>query len=534
MNATVMSEFEDARALCGAAPLSGDFPAGVDVRDGADFERLEAEVRKMDADGPSAVDWAKVSSLSLQILSSQSKDILVASWATYGLFRTESYQGLAVGLGILRGMVDAHWDGLFPPFKRERARVNAIDWLIGRVSPAVADASPQQSDEPAVLAAYDALEDLDRLLGAKLLKEQAALGELFRALRPHRDEARRAVAARAEEAARAAEQAAARAAAAETAGGAAAPSPTAVSAAPTVAPSGVETGDWASFADRLPDMLRQTAAAQRAASPMNPQAYLLNRLGSWLRFDELPPNEGGRTMVPPPADGIAAIEAKIAAGEHADVINLAEELAWTAPFWLDSHRHAATALEKMGAAMAPAAATVRAAMAMLFTRYPAIAELQFSDGRPFGDNDTRAWAAVGAGSAPSRDLADAAVAEANKSLGAGQVQTAFETLARALDGAEGGRERLLCQLAQARFCLDRGFVNVAIPLLDHLDALVVERDLEAWEPKLALRVAELRYRAISHSDAIQLDEIRRQTALEQLRLRVARLDIGVASQLSRN
>ncbi|MGY3622012.1 type VI secretion system protein TssA [Bradyrhizobium sp. USDA 10063] len=522
----------DARALYGAAPVPGAVPAGTSVRDAAEFEQLEAEVRRMDAGGPAAVDWRKVSKLSLNILANQSKDILVACWATYGLFRTEGYQGLAVGLGILRGMVDAHWEGLFPPVKRERARVGAVDWLVGRVGPVVADNPPTEADYPAVLAAYDALDDLDRQFGEKLISEQVALGELARALRSHYEEAKRASAAEAEaagDAARAAEQAAA--APAEFAPPIDQPHPAVMG--PTVLSAA--DGDWAGLAERLPDMLRQAAAALRITSGADPKVYLLNRVGSWMRFDALPPDTAGRTDVFPP-DSIAALEAMVAAGQHADVVNLVEEIAWTGPFWFDAHRHAAKALAQMGPSFEPAAAVVRAAVAMLVTRYPQILELHFNDGRPFADDETRAWAAVGAKDGSiGRDPVEEAVAEAYKLIGGGQPQAALEKLSRALDGTTGERARFVGQLAQARFCIETGFVATAAALLEHMEGVVAERELESWEPALALEIAELRFRAMTHSDSQQMiDEPRRRLALEQIRTRVARIDIARASRLARH
>lgn len=542
MNVARISEFEDARALYGAAPISESAPAGADVRGDSEFEQLEAELRRMDSEGPSVVDWRKVSTVALGILSSRSKDILVASWATFALFRTEGVQGLAVGLGVLRGMVEGHWDAMHPPLRRERARVAALDWLVGRVAPQVAEVSLSDADHPAVLAAYDALDDLERLLGEKLQKEQVALGELFRALRPHRDEAKRALQAAAERAAevtRQAEQAehAARdqapaPAPPDAAPAAAAPVPAAAPAsAPAAVAAPVLDGDHASTVQRLPEILRPTAAALRATAPADPRAYLLNRIGSWLRFDALPSDNGGQTMVHAPADAIAALAAK--AGQHADVVALAEDLVWTAPFWLDSHRHAYQALDQLG--MKPAAAAVRAAVALLTTRFPTILSLSFTDGTPFADDETRVWASQGGGGgAPARDPVEIAVADAHKQMAGGDLRGAFGTLARLLDRAEGARGRFVGQLAQAAFCLDRGFVTTALPLLDHLDTVVVERRLEDWEPAVALRVAELRFRAITHSDAQQmLDDTRRRAALEQIRARIARLDIGLASRLGR-
>jgi type VI secretion system protein VasJ len=524
MNVALMSKFDDARALFGAAPFVGDMPAGTDVRGGAEYETLEAELRRMDVDGPAAVDWDKVGSLALGILSSQSKDVLVASWATFALFRTEGYRGLAVGLEILRGMVDAHWDGLFPPPRRERARVSSIEWLVGRVAPALAETNPAPADQAAVLAAYDALNDLDRLLGERLQKERASLGDLFRALKPHRDEVQRAVDSAAAGAARALEQAAD-----------GNPQPV-VQAAPAAETAEVGPNtDWQAFAGRLPEMLRQTGSGLRAKSSADPRAYLLNRIGSWLRFDALPSDTGGQTAVFPPADGVGAIETALSAGRHAEVVEIAEDLAWNGAFWLDSHRHCFTALEQLGPAMQPAAAAVRAAVVLLVSRYPNILALRFNDGRPFADDETRSWLANddSGKAAPAKNPADLAAAEAQKLLVAGHVQGAFDALARVLNDAKDGRERFLCQLAQARFCMDRGFVTTAVPLLEHLDSVTTDRALDTWEPALALAVAELRYRAITHSDAQPLmDEIRRRTAVEQIRSRVARLDIGIASQLA--
>ncbi|WP_024508478.1 type VI secretion system protein TssA [Bradyrhizobium sp. ARR65] len=522
----------DARARCGAAPVSGPAPAGMNVRATAEFERLEAEVRRMDANGPAAVDWSKVSTLSLHILANQSKDILVACWATYGLFRSTGYQGLAVGLGVLRGMVDAHWDGLFPPIKRERARVGAIDWLVGRVGPEVGENAPIETEYPAVLAAYEALDDLDRQLRDKLVNEQASLGELLTTLQPHYEEAKRAIAVATErvaEPAQGADEAAAGPAVSTLPVGETQP------AAPDSAlPAGAD-GNWAGFIDRLPDMLRQAAAVRRVTSLTDPKVYLLNRVGSWMRFDALPPDTAGRTTIFPPADNIAALEAKIAAGQHADVVNLAEEFVWTAPFWVDAHRHAAQALEKMGPLFEPAVAAVRASVALLVTRYPRILEFQFNDGGPFADEDTRAWAAVGgADVSPGRDPVDEALVEAHRLVGGGQPQAALEKLSRALNGATGERARFVGQLAQARFCVETGFVTTAIPLLEHMEEVIAERNLESWEPVLALDVAELRFRAIIHSDSQQMfDEPRRRAALEQIRTRVAGIDIARASQLGR-
>ncbi|QHP68022.1 hypothetical protein EI171_12425 [Bradyrhizobium sp. LCT2] len=164
-----------ARSRCGAAPFPGPVPAGNHIREAVEFRWIEAEGRRMDSDGPTAADWRKVSTLSLNILTKQSKDILVACWAAYALFRVEGYEGLAIGLSILRGMVVTHWEGLFPPLRQEGARVGALDWLVGHLGPAVSKSVPTAADSSAVVAANDALDDLARQLTGKLVNGQLVL-----------------------------------------------------------------------------------------------------------------------------------------------------------------------------------------------------------------------------------------------------------------------------------------------------------------------------------------------------------------------
>src|SRR5260370_40426596 len=105
----------DSRAGIGAAPIALDSPAGADCRASPEFEALETEVRKLEVDGPNAVDWAKVQEGAIAITSAKSKDFLVAAWGAYALFRREGLAGLVVGVSILLGIIVTHWDGSSPP-----------------------------------------------------------------------------------------------------------------------------------------------------------------------------------------------------------------------------------------------------------------------------------------------------------------------------------------------------------------------------------------------------------------------------------
>jgi type VI secretion system protein VasJ len=530
----------DPRGSLGAAPIAPDSPAGADCRASPEFEALEIEVRKMEVDGPNAVDWRKAQDAAIDIVARRSKDFLVAAWCAYALFRREGLGGLVVGVAILQGIVSAHWDGAFPPVRRERARVAALDWLIGRLSKPVGDMAFQESDGETLIALADGLRDLEDALSAKLQKEQFSAAELVRLLRPAVDQARRAIAEAARLAAAAIAEAAAPPPAAEppapvseAAGRPAQP----VAAVPAGPQAGATLPELNGALDQLAPTLRAYADALRSAQPGDPRAFMLARLASWLRIDERPGVENGRTLVMAPTQALDAIEAARGQKQWPDALRLAEELVWTSPFCLDGHRYAYEALGEMGPAFAAARAAVLGMLRYFAQRHADAIELLFKDGRPFADEATRELArggASGEGMSAARDEMAVAIGQARLLINAGKPLDALDAIGQTLRRAASGRQRFVWQLSQAQFCVEQGFVGAALPLVEYLDRAVSEQDLERWEPDLAASTAELRLRTLTHSDALAvLSEERRRAALEEARGRMARLDIGAAARLLR-
>ncbi|CAN1523740.1 VI_chp_7, type VI secretion-associated protein, VC_A0119 family [Rhabdaerophilaceae bacterium] len=538
----------DPRVQQALAPISEAQPAGTSARGEPEYDAVEEQIRKLESEGPGAVNWREFANNGLALLGTRSKDLLVGSWVAFALLQTEKLAGLGTGVAILRGMVDQFWETMSPPATRERARVAALEWLSGRASPVVSAMSATEAEWERVLIIYDDLTEVDRLAAEKLTKEQVAIGELIRALRPMRDEARRGLSerAKAEEAAReAAEKAAQASAQANAVVEAAAPVPRAP-AEPASEPSAASatggspalqvSGDPDVAIAQLPEGLRALAAQIRGKSFFDPRAYALTRVASWLRIRQLPPDQGGKTGAAPPQAEITAAEALKAAGKHRELVVLAEEAAWTAPFWYDGHRLAAEALRAIGSDGQAAEAAIAGALSGHFRRFPALSGLAFADGTPFASPATLNWlgAAPQSQAGGSADLADTLLAEARAMIAAGRAPEGIDHLSKAARQTSGGRDRLLVQIAQAGFCLEVGLVAAAIPILDHATKTFDDRDLEQWDPALACRVAELRFRALSSSDATRLmTEERRRLQLDDTRARLSRLDLGIAAKILR-
>src|SRR5690606_42028094 len=104
----------------------GDY-AGPDVRYSSEFEQIENALQQEGSihrnGGP---DWTRIVEQGEQLLQSQSKDLRVACWLAWALYRTNGTEGLQAGLALLRNQLD-HWDALHP--RKPRTRSAALTWF---------------------------------------------------------------------------------------------------------------------------------------------------------------------------------------------------------------------------------------------------------------------------------------------------------------------------------------------------------------------------------------------------------------------
>jgi len=132
------------------APISSDAPSGKTPNQDPRYEALRTAMTALDSPTGGQVDWAQVAKQGGEILRSVAKDLLAASYTTFALIQTQQFRGMAIGVAILQGLFDEHWDGMFPPAQRLRARGNALDWLIGRVEAAIPTLPVSPSDRGTV------------------------------------------------------------------------------------------------------------------------------------------------------------------------------------------------------------------------------------------------------------------------------------------------------------------------------------------------------------------------------------------------
>ncbi len=103
------------------APIPGENPAGEDLRYSQTYDEIK-EARRFDdplelGDWKREIksaDWDKVIDLSVDALSTRSKDLQIGVWLTEALILTEGFDGLAAGLKIITGLLQDYWENLYP------------------------------------------------------------------------------------------------------------------------------------------------------------------------------------------------------------------------------------------------------------------------------------------------------------------------------------------------------------------------------------------------------------------------------------
>lgn len=115
-------------------PIADDNPAGEDLHYILYDEITEAR-RADDAlargdwqrDIKSA-DWETVIALCSDALANRTKDLQIAAWLTEALTITEGFEGLFIGLKIIRGFLENFWESVYPQIEDDD-----LDFRVGRL-----------------------------------------------------------------------------------------------------------------------------------------------------------------------------------------------------------------------------------------------------------------------------------------------------------------------------------------------------------------------------------------------------------------
>ena len=510
-------------ALPFAAPIPGANAGGENARHDPKHEGIREEVAKLNRATSGEVDWKLVRDSGRALLEEQSKDFVIACYFAVASYVLEGVGGLVTGIAAISALLRDHWDDGYPPVKRLRGRINAIDWFVERVD-SLGHLVPKDTGDTDFQLLSRAAADLQELVFERFEDEAPSIYGLKETLG-------RIELSMVEDAPPAPQpdQPTAGADTADTS--AAVPTPAAPKPAtppPAVdlaAPSEPMTtpDEVVKFLRTVGGSLHKASEAFFKSAPSDPLPFRLARRGLYLHFVDAPPaSSGNRTAVrPPPGDTEQHLNALLSNKDWAALLDQAESALGQHRLWFDLHRYVAVALTGLGHDGARDA--VVAETLSFVQRLPELLDREFSDGRPFASPETRKWlSASGFGSSSSADQGgnsdelDQQLAEAQQLALGGKLEEAVKSLSAIAGGQDvSGRDRFRAKLAMARASAAAGAHRLADGILAGLGAEIEQFQLEEWEPKMAEACYRARYEALSAMGT--QSEQARQTLLEVYR-----------------
>lgn len=497
-----------------------DKPAGEDPRYSESFAQLRAEVEKLAGN-----DFPRIREQGEKLLSEQALDMRVLAYTSLACTYLEGARGLADALDAWCWLIQHAWIGATVSCHpaRENGRVSAITWLQQERLATYLSGQPSDASELAALS--EKLDQFHSLLAEKL-PEPIRLKAVERWLDNQKQNAQPSQAVASQPQAESKSQPATRETEVSTSTPTSTPTPPA--SQPPAAPT--SGADLVIKSEQQEEKaLRDLLAWYRQERRFEPMV----RLSRTLRWSGLviPPAEGNQTRVPAPrAASLNAIQHAASQGDAGEVL-LAAEKAFLEPggqYCLLIQKAAADAATALG--QAALAALIQRETVALVERLRGLMALQFADGSPFVEGDTRNWL-EGLLSSTTESHGEEASRWAEVALEAGVVcnQSGLADGLKVIDAmaTRGRRERTEQDLLKAELCLANQRSELAVPLLEAVAERLDDHGIAAWEPGFAVRVWRLLQQALrARGDGADI-----QHRLDQISHYISRTDIRAAAAI---
>lgn len=455
-------------------PIAGEHGVGDALEDDTTLEFLEDEIMKVGSLAHNEIDWPKVESEALKLLSDRSKHLKVFGFLLLALQRGGNGERFALSLFLLHRVLDSWWTQAwpYPGDKGKRARRMLFTQMLQRAEKGVDGLSFDGGSGDGRSYCLGLLSTLvgqaERLeLPDELLLDIKRSIEKLETVEVSGTGGTGPQAAETDSSSATSREAEPR------------PAPTASLGQLTLDP-GNERATRQSLL-KVADMLT-------GSEPDSPLGYRMRRYAIWLGITSAPPTrDGQRTdLAAVSADRVAEYREALEKAPDLSLWQRVEQSLSVSPFWLDGHWLSARIASALG--HEPCAEAIREALREFVERLPQVPELTFNDGTPFLGEDAAdwVWASPGTGNAGGADANpwDTAYEQARELLTQQALNEAMQLMEKGLSEAREPRERFYWRLSNARLLKDAGMASLASHQIEDIRLQVQGRPLEEWEPGL--------------------------------------------------
>lgn len=504
-------------AALGVQAVNSECPAGKNVRYEDVFEELQSEIDKLASPaGRDSFEWKTVAGLSSTILKDFSKDILVASYLSVSLINLEGAKGLDAASDIYLGILENYWETLFPPKKRMRGRISAVQWWVENIEKAIKSEINLKITPEAAKSTLDRFKRIDKFL-QEHIEIEISLLPLIRQIENILLENKPAGNIQG-----------------EVSGGEKPGKINQIKGVDDIAGISIASAKEA-IKSMTPffQKIKQAAKVVRGEELQNPQPYRWLRFAIWESVKHLPLDVDGVTKIPPPSHQIINhIKALKSEENWSGVINASESALFNSRniFLLDLNFFTAGALLKLGKKYEPALRVTCRETEHFVERLPGLENLAFSDGSPFASDEAREWLGqlrglgtrnvevdvsveVSNGEKAVLDEIEKATAMAKEKE---EIYEAVAHLQNKINSSLSMKEAMILRLGLVHILMAEKNEKVVTPHIELILNDVLEYRLNRWEPELALKSLKIVYRAFTnHSDKAykkKTDEVLRMIA----------------------
>jgi type VI secretion system protein VasJ len=504
------------------SPISEASPCGINAKYEASFEKLESEISKSESLNSESTDWADVLKLSEDILANISKDYSVACYLAFAYIHQDGFKGLLSGLTLIEKLSETFWDDMYPPKKRLRGRQNATQWLIEKVSGFITTNEPSNADMVFIPDIAKTLKNIDYYLAEKMEDKAPNFSDINRPIKRLKEIA-----------------------AAQAKTEPEITNPAVVESTPVVAPKTTKSvepnakldetsptqtttkalvldtnpkiiaitdskiSDVSGDADakkaykQIQDGLRKLANYHGQVKASDPKRFRFSRSALWDGLDKLPPVTENKSQLPaPPVEKIKKVKDLFDSGDFIEAINLAEKSAEKMPYWFEGNRYISMSLDALGAEYSKAKSALEFEITKFTSRLPKILELQYANGTPFADDQTKAWLASlsddssqSSKSSNDSDEIQQTFVHAKKLALSGKLSESFSLLNDCAVNTK--RDRFKIKMACAELACINGQEKVGIPMLERIVEETRSLSVAEWESDFLAKALALLVNAYS-------------------------------------
>lgn len=247
----------------------------------------------------------------------------------------------------------------------------------------------------------------------------------------------------------------------------------------------------------------------------NLKALRITRLLSWLETEGLPNAEGKKTFLQPPSElELDQLESLYKNKEYEDALYLVEEIIEVSPFWIDGHYYSYNILEKTK--NFEEANELKNILASFLKTNDGILNLTFIDDKPFASNRTKKWIqeelfTLETTESDTKKTEDKEESTHLKSevydlANENKLKDAMILLANKIENACNIEEKFKLRLLHAQLAIEFDKKEIALALLEGLEKDIEKYHLLEWNPKLASQVFTLLLTSFSNVD-IHIDKL---------------------------